>query len=47
VSSCNAWPAQGLSPNYRARKGVHLHLKSEREGIILSLGADGVIIKMD
>jgi hypothetical protein len=28
-------------------KGVHLHLKAEREGIILSLGADGVIIKMD
>jgi hypothetical protein len=28
-------------------KGVHLHLKAEREGIILSIGADGVIIKMD
>jgi hypothetical protein len=28
-------------------KGVHLHLKAEREGIILSAGADGVIIKMD
>jgi hypothetical protein len=28
-------------------KGVYLHLKAEREGIILSLGADGVIIKMD
>jgi hypothetical protein len=28
-------------------KGVHLHLKTEREGIILSAGADGVIIKMD
>lgn len=27
--------------------GVHLHLKAEREGIILSIGADGVIIKMD
>jgi hypothetical protein len=29
------------------RKGVHLHLKAEREGIILSIGGDGVIIKMD
>jgi hypothetical protein len=28
-------------------KGVHLRLKAEREGIILSIGADGVIIKMD
>lgn len=28
-------------------QGVYLHLKAEREGIILSLGADGVIIKMD
>jgi hypothetical protein len=28
-------------------KGVYLHLKAEREGIILSVGADGVIIKMD
>ena len=28
-------------------KGVHLHLKTEREGIILSVGADGVIVKMD
>ena len=28
-------------------KGVHLHLKAEREGIILSIGGDGVIIKMD
>jgi hypothetical protein len=28
-------------------KGVELHLKAEREGIILSIGADGVIIKMD
>jgi hypothetical protein len=28
-------------------KGVHLRLKAEREGIILSVGGDGVIIKMD
>ena len=28
-------------------QGVYLHLKTEREGIILSIGADGVIIKMD
>jgi hypothetical protein len=28
-------------------KGVHLRLRAEREGIILSIGADGVIIKMD
>jgi hypothetical protein len=28
-------------------QGVYLHLKAEREGIILSLGADGVIIKME
>lgn len=28
-------------------QGVYLRLKAEREGIILSLGADGVIIKMD
>jgi hypothetical protein len=28
-------------------KGVHLRLKAEREGIILSVGGEGVIIKMD
>ena len=28
-------------------KGVHLRLKAEREGIILSVGGDGVIIRMD
>jgi hypothetical protein len=28
-------------------KGVYLHLKAQREGIILTVGADGVIIKMD
>jgi hypothetical protein len=28
-------------------QGVYLHLKAEREGIILTLGADGVVIKMD
>jgi hypothetical protein len=28
-------------------KGVHLHLQTQREGIILSVGADGVIVKMD
>jgi hypothetical protein len=31
----------------REPEGMHLHLKAECEGIILSLGADGVIIKMD
>ena len=28
-------------------KGVVLHLKAEREGLALSLGADGIVIQMD
>ena len=28
-------------------EGVRLHLKVEREGVILSIGADGVVVKMD
>ena len=28
-------------------KGVQLHLQVQREGVILSLGADGVIVRMD
>lgn len=28
-------------------QGVYLHLKAEREGIILSIGGEGVIIKMN
>jgi hypothetical protein len=27
--------------------GVHLHLKAEHEGVMLSLGADGMVIDMD
>lgn len=28
-------------------KGVHLHLKAEHEGVMLSAGGDGIVIDMD